>query len=92
MPEVYPNGISTSLPPDVQERLVHSIVGLERAVMLRPGYAVEYDYVDPQQLSPTLELQGAAGALPGRADQRHLGLRGGRGAGPAGRDQRGGEP
>ncbi len=61
VPEVYPNGISTSLPLDVQERLVHSIVGLERAVLLRPGYAVEYDYVEPRQLSPTLELKALQG-------------------------------
>ena len=59
--EVYPNGISTSLPYDVQVNLVRSIPGLERAEIMRPGYAVEYDFVDPQQLHPTLELR----ALPG---------------------------
>ncbi len=52
---VYPNGISTSLPAPVQEAIVHSIPGLERAVILRPGYAIEYDYVDPRELSPSLE-------------------------------------
>jgi tRNA uridine 5-carboxymethylaminomethyl modification enzyme len=59
--EVYPNGISTSLPLEVQEQLVHSIVGLEDARLLRPGYAVEYDFVDPLQTSHTLELRGLPG-------------------------------
>ncbi|MFM2482373.1 tRNA uridine-5-carboxymethylaminomethyl(34) synthesis enzyme MnmG [Celerinatantimonas sp. YJH-8] len=53
--EVYPNGISTSLPFDVQVELVHSIQGLENAHILRPGYAIEYDYFDPRDLKMTLE-------------------------------------
>jgi len=53
--EYYINGLSTSLPFDVQVRLVHSIPGLERAVLLRPAYAVEYDFAPPQQLFPSLE-------------------------------------
>ncbi len=53
--EVYPNGISTSLPFDVQLELVHSIAGLERAHITRPGYAIEYDYYDPRALKPSLE-------------------------------------
>ncbi|HEX4583964.1 MAG TPA: tRNA uridine-5-carboxymethylaminomethyl(34) synthesis enzyme MnmG [Burkholderiaceae bacterium] len=53
--EFYPNGISTSLPFDVQLDLVHSICGLEQAHVLRPGYAIEYDYYDPRSLRPTLE-------------------------------------
>jgi tRNA uridine 5-carboxymethylaminomethyl modification enzyme len=59
--EVYPNGISTSLPYDVQLELVRSIPGLERAEMTRPGYAVEYDFVDPTELLPTLETRRVRG-------------------------------
>jgi tRNA uridine 5-carboxymethylaminomethyl modification enzyme len=55
--EVYPNGISTSLPLEVQVDLVHSIEGLEKAAIMRPGYAIEYDYVEPTQLKPSLETK-----------------------------------
>ena len=55
--EMYLNGISTSLPEDVQADFIHSIPGLERAVIMRPGYAVEYDYIDPSQLYPSLEAK-----------------------------------
>jgi tRNA uridine 5-carboxymethylaminomethyl modification enzyme len=59
--EVYPNGISTSLPFDVQVRLVRSIRGLEKAHLVRPGYAIEYDYFDPRGLKPSLETKAIAG-------------------------------
>ncbi len=54
-PLIYPNGISTSLPYDIQERFIHSIEGLENAVIARPGYAIEYDFYDPREL--TLSMQ-----------------------------------
>jgi tRNA uridine 5-carboxymethylaminomethyl modification enzyme len=58
---VYPNGISTSLPADVQEAFVRSIVGLERARIVRPGYAVEYEFVDPRRLNGALEVRDLPG-------------------------------
>jgi len=59
--EIYPNGISTSLPYDVQERFVRTIAGLENARITRPGYAIEYDYFDPRDLKDTLETKFVAG-------------------------------
>jgi tRNA uridine 5-carboxymethylaminomethyl modification enzyme len=58
---VYPNGLSTSLPADVQDRFLRSMPGLENVQIVRPGYAIEYDYVDPRELRPTLEMK----RLPG---------------------------
>ena len=58
---IYPNGISTSLPVDIQASMIASIPGLEQATIVTPGYAVEYDYIDPRALDPTLEVR----ALPG---------------------------
>ncbi|HEY7747713.1 MAG TPA: tRNA uridine-5-carboxymethylaminomethyl(34) synthesis enzyme MnmG [Aestuariivirgaceae bacterium] len=58
---IYPNGISTSLPEDVQEAFIRTIPGLEDVVILRPGYAIEYDYVDPRQLKPSLETKAVEG-------------------------------
>ena len=60
-PTVYPNGISTSLPADVQLAMVRSMAGLERAEILQPGYAVEYDHVDPRILEPTLGVRDVEG-------------------------------
>ena len=59
--EWYPNGISTSLPAEIQLRMVQSIKGLENAEMIRPGYAIEYDFVHPTQLKPTLETKSVFG-------------------------------
>ena len=58
---IYPNGISTSLPRDVQQALLTTIPGLERAAMRRPGYAIEYDFVDPRELHPSLETRRVPG-------------------------------
>nr|MCU0732607.1 tRNA uridine-5-carboxymethylaminomethyl(34) synthesis enzyme MnmG [Hyphomonas sp.] len=60
-PTVYPNGISTSLPAEVQDAFIRTIPGLEQVAVLRPGYAIEYDYVDPRELEATLETK----RLPG---------------------------
>ncbi|MEL7050004.1 MAG: FAD-dependent oxidoreductase, partial [Pseudomonadota bacterium] len=60
-PTVYPNGISTSLPEDVQTAMIKTIPGLETARIMRPGYAIEYDYVDPRALTPALEVQKLGG-------------------------------
>jgi tRNA uridine 5-carboxymethylaminomethyl modification enzyme len=59
--EIYPNGISTSLPLDIQIRMVSSIQGLEKVEIIRPGYAIEYDFVDPMELRPSLETKKIRG-------------------------------
>ena len=87
--EVYPNGISTSLPFSVQIEAVRSIAGLEAAHIVRPGYAIEYDFFDPRALRPSFETALDRRAVLRRADQRHDRLRGSGRAGAACGHQRG---
>src|SRR5437667_6100530 len=80
-PWLYMNGISTSLPPDVQTAVVRSLPGFEDAVIARYGYAVEYDFVNPQQLEPTLQVQGVdglflAGQINGTSGYEEAGAQG----------------
>ena len=79
--EIYVNGFSMSLPREVQEALVHALPGLENAVMMRPGYAVEYDFVQPTELKATLETHRIDGLFFAGSDQRNIRLRGGSRAG-----------
>ena len=86
--EIYVNGMSTSLPVDVQLAILKSIPGLENCRHAAPGYAIEYDSIDPTELERTLETRKIAGLVPGRADQRNVGLRGSRVPGTDGGHQR----
>ena len=87
--EVYLNGFSTSLPAALQQELLRMIDGFENVKIIRPGYAIEYDFVDPRELRPSMETTRVAGSVLCRADKRHHRLRGGRLPGIDGRDQRG---
>ncbi|MEJ2298775.1 MAG: FAD-dependent oxidoreductase, partial [Woeseiaceae bacterium] len=78
---VYPNGISTSMPADVQQRFVRSVVGFEKAVITQPGYAIEYDYFDPRDLEATLETKhienlSFAGQINGTTGYEEAGAQG----------------
>ncbi len=79
--EMYVNGLSTSLPEDVQMHILATVPGLEEAEMLRPGYAVEYDFVYPDQLRAEPGDEARARPFPCRPDQRHHRIRRGGGAG-----------
>lgn len=79
--EIYPNGVSTSLPPDVQQAFLRTIPGLEKVEIMRPGYAIEYDFVDPVQLKPTLETKEIenlfhAGQINGTSGYEEAGAQG----------------
>ena len=86
--EVYVNGMSTSMPIDVQVAMVASIRGLDKAEMIRPGYAIEYDAVDATELYPQPGDETDCGVVPGRPDQRHHGVRRGGEPGAYGGNQR----
>ena len=72
--EIYVNGMSTSMPIDVQTAMIASIPGLEDAEMIRPGYAIEYDAMDPRELATLSRSSKHPRLVPGGPDQRHLGL------------------
>src|SRR5690606_21152833 len=79
--EIYPNGVSTSLPFDIQFAMLRSMRGLENAVIMRPGYAIEYDYFDPRGLHPTLETRAiqnrcVAGQINGTTGYEEAGAQG----------------
>ena len=74
---VYPNGISTSLPAEIQAEICSNINGLENVKILRPGYAIEYDYIDPRELLLTLETKKIKKSISCRSDKWDNRIRGG---------------
>ena len=66
---IYPNGISTSLPYDIQEKFIHSIEGFESAIIARPGYAIEYDFYDPRELSVSMQSKKIKGLFFSRTNR-----------------------
>ncbi len=72
--EIYVQGFSSSMPFDVQRKMLRSVKGLEHAEVMRPAYAIEYDCIDPLELLPTLETKKVRGTLRRGPVQRHLGL------------------
>ncbi len=85
--EVYLNGMSTSMPVEIQEEMVHAVPGLEQARIVRPAYAIEYDFVDPTELEATLETRRMRPSLSRGPDQRHHRIRGSGRTGAGRRDQ-----
>ena len=68
---IYPNGVSTSLPEEVQQRFLRTIPGLEKVAILQPGYAIEYDFIDPRELTPALRQSGCGvSSSPARSMER----------------------
>ena len=86
--EIYAKGLGNCLPVAIQLRLFRSVPGLEEVEVMRPAYAIEYDFVDPTELKPTLETKRIAGLYMAGQINGTFGLRGGRGPGPLGRGQR----